>query len=89
MSRFYRYLGVLEVISLFINTCSIQAVPAEQVAPNNVTYEIVLGKSLSDKDVAGFIVSNNCSSAMPYILCKEVGMALLIDTNQIVEGVIC
>jgi hypothetical protein len=47
----------------------------------------LLGKSLTDKVVADFIASNNCSSAAQFQLCEDVGVALLIDLNQIVETV--
>jgi hypothetical protein len=40
-----------------------------------------------DKDVVDFIAENKCSSATPYILCMDVGMALLIGSSHIVEGV--
>jgi hypothetical protein len=48
---------------------------------------LVLGKSLTDKVVADFIANSHCSVTMPYIYCKEAGMDLLVDSNQIVESV--
>lgn len=79
---------VLAVISLFFTGCSAQTVQTQSQA-NSVSaaasYQAVLGKSLSDKDVADFMAINNCSSATQFQLCQDAGMAFWIDSNQIVE----
>jgi hypothetical protein len=57
------------------------------VTANSAPYQDLLGKPLTDERVAEFITDNHCSSVHPYILCMETGMALLIGTDEIVEGV--
>lgn len=90
MNQRFKALRFLIMIALFATACGTQAVPMqpkEQGTGKVAPYQDVLGKSLTEKVVADFITSNHCSSIMPYILCKEVGMDLLLDSNQLVEGV--
>jgi hypothetical protein len=47
----------------------------------------MLGKSFHDEVVTEFIADNHCSLTMPYVFCKEVGMDLLMDSDQIVISV--
>jgi hypothetical protein len=54
--------------------------PGAGIAP----CEALPGKSLTDQDAADFIVSNNCSSTVKFQLCSDAGVALLIDSNQII-----
>ena len=82
--------SILAVLPLLIVSCQLQAAqtqPEEQRAQKVVPYKTVLGKSLADKEVASFIVSNNCSSAAQFQLCKQIGVALLIASDQIVKTV--
>jgi hypothetical protein len=72
------------LITLFIVSCSPHTI---QSAPADAPYEVLLGKPLTDKAVKNFIISNHCSISSPYILCEEAGIDLLIDSNQIVDGV--
>jgi len=90
MNKLFRSVILLGAISLFATACGAQGIQAERgegAVPKATTYEAVLGKSLSDKDVADFIASNNCSSGGPFQVCKETGMALWIDSSQIVKTV--
>jgi len=90
MNKLFRSLGILAALILFISACSAlvaQAHPEEHKAPRVALYEDVLGKSLADQEVVDFIARNNCSSAAMFKLCKDVGVALLINVNQIVETV--
>jgi hypothetical protein len=90
MNKLYRSLTILAAITLFITACSTQAAqaqPAEPAVPEAITYKTLLGKSLNDKEVIDFIVSNNCSSVGQFQQCKEVGMALWINLEQVVESV--
>jgi hypothetical protein len=76
------------IIMLFTTACGPgKSVTDEEAAPNPAPYRDVLGRLLTDQPVADFINSNQCSSVLPYFLCKEKGMALLISSNQQVEGV--
>lgn len=87
MNKLYGYLCVLAVITLSINACAMQSVQAERGASKSLTYKDVLGKSLLDETVADFIASNNCSRAHKFLLCKAAGMALWMDSNQMIETV--
>lgn len=90
MNKLYRSLGMLAAITLFICACGArvaQAPPKERGAPRIALYEDVLGRSLTDQEVAHFIASNHCSSADRFQLCKEIGMALRLTSNQVVETV--
>jgi hypothetical protein len=90
MKKRFQTLKALIVIALFTTACgtqSVRAKAAEQTAGKMAPYEIVLGESLTDPVVADFLASNNCSSTLQFRLCKDVGMALLLDSNQVVETV--
>lgn len=90
MNMFIRILRLFATLPLLIVSCSlhtVQAQPGGQVTKNTAPYANLLGKSLTDKVVADFLTTNNCSSAAQYQLCEEVGVALLINLNQIVETV--
>jgi hypothetical protein len=50
-------------------------------------YEVLLGKSLTDRAVADFIASNNCAMTEPYIYCTNVGMDLVMDSNETVVSI--
>ncbi len=78
----------LAALTPFVAACGAQSPQEhEQAVPEATSYQIILGKSLSDKDVAEFIVGNNCSSAGPFQVCKDAGMALWMDSNQVVKTV--
>jgi len=90
MNLFIRILRLFATLPLLIVSCTlhtVQAQPAGQVSKNTAPYANLLGKSLTDKVVADFIASNNCSSAAQFQLCEEVGVALLINLHQMVETV--
>ena len=81
---------VLAVLSLLLMGCSAQAIELEPKAnstPEAASYQAVLGKSLNDKDVADFMVANNCLSEAQFQVCREAGMAFWIDPNQNVDMV--
>jgi hypothetical protein len=90
MNTLFRIIGTFAAISLFISACGAlppQTGQAEQVAhaQRDAAFESMLGRPLTDEVVADFIVNNNCSRAAQFLLCKTAGMALWIDSNQIVE----
>jgi hypothetical protein len=90
MHKRFKSLSILAVITLFITACgtgAVQAQPEAQSTPKAVTYQALLGKSVSDKEVADFLVNNNCSSTSQFQVCKDVGMALWIAATQIVKTV--
>jgi hypothetical protein len=87
MGQRLKTLGFL-IIVFFVTACSTQAVLTEEEAtPDRAPYQGLIGRSLTDKKVADFLASNHCAATTPYLLCKETGMALLIGSNDIVEGV--
>jgi hypothetical protein len=90
MNVFINKLHIFALLSVLIVSCTlhtVQAQPEGRITKSTAPYANLLGKSLTDKVVADFIASNNCSSAAQYQLCEEVGVALLIDLNQMVESV--
>jgi hypothetical protein len=90
MSVFINRFRIFALLPLLTVSCSLHTVqiqPEEQVTKNTVSYVNLLGKSLTDRVVADFIASNNCSSAAQYQLCEDAGVALLIDLHQIVQTV--
>jgi len=84
MNKFFKALSFLAVIALFATACGAQAAQAAEPA---ISYQAVLGKSLNNKDVADFIASNNCSAANSFQLCQNAGVALWLDSDQMVKAV--
>jgi len=90
MNKSFPILSIFAAIALFATAYGalvVQAHPAEKVVSKAVTYQGVLGKSLNDQEVADFIASNKCSSAGSFQLCKNIGMALWLDSDQTVKSV--
>ena len=90
MNKSFPVLSILVAIALFVTAFGalvVQAQSANAAVPSAAAYQVVLGKSLNDKDVADFIASNNCSSAGSFQLCKSIGMALWLDADQKVKSV--
>ena len=82
--------SILAVLTFLMVSCQLQAAqvqPKEPMAQKVAPYKAVLGKSLTDQEVVSFVVSNNCSSAAQFQLCEDIGVALLIASNQIVKTV--
>ena len=78
------------MFALVTTSCSsvfFQIEPKEQTVEKIPLYELVLGKSLTDKVLADFVTNNHCSVVSPYIYCKETGMDLAMDPNQTVVSV--
>jgi hypothetical protein len=72
------------VSALFITSCSAQSV---QAASKPALYEALLGKSLADQEVIDFIATNDCSAAGQLRLCHEMGLALGLNSNRVVQTV--
>jgi hypothetical protein len=88
MTKRLRSLSILSVIIFLISACgpwAVQTQPKEQIAPKAAFYESILGRSVTDEAVADFVARNECSSANAFLLCQAAGMALWIDSNQVVE----
>jgi len=78
---------VFTLVTTACSTGSFQTESNEQTVTKIPLYKLMLGKPLTDNVVADFIASNHCAEVMPYMLCKEVGMDLMTDSNQIIVGV--
>ena len=90
MNKSFPILSILAAIVLFATAYGALVAQSQSVAlaaPNAATYEAVLGKSLNEKEVADFIASNHCSSTGQFQLCKNIGMALWLDSDQTVKSV--
>jgi hypothetical protein len=90
MSQRLKFFRFLLGVSIFTTACSAQTFLSqteEKSVSKAAPYEEVLGKSMTDALVVDFIASKQCSSVLPYVLCKEAGMALMIGSDQQVEGV--
>ena len=86
MTGLFKILGLI-VFTLVITSCGPVFFQTEQAPVKVPLYQLLLGKSSNDKVVADFIASNHCSATMPYIYCKEAGIDLLVDSNEIVVSV--
>jgi len=89
MYKPYRSFCLFTALALFLTACSLITGTQTETpsTPQVPLYETLLGKRVIDQEFADFIANNHCSSVMPYILCKQIGMALLIDSSQAVDGV--
>ena len=90
MKMFYEALCLLAAFAPFISACGTQVLPirsGERSARKSAPYEVILGKSMTDKVVADFIVNNHCYPADQFQLCKEIGMALWADSDQTVSTI--
>ena len=88
MNALIKLFGMLAITSLLVSGCAAQPAQAGQgdrAVPKTAIYESILGKPLSDKAVAEFLASNECSSADQFLLCNDAGMALWVDSNRVVE----
>ena len=88
INNFLKAAIFLSLVSFFIVGCSlhtIQPQTEERALPKATSYRVLLGKSITEKEVADFIVSNNCSGTVQSLLCKGAGMALWINPDQTLE----
>jgi len=91
MNKYFKILCVLTVMASFLSACTSQSVHAQPAMADTTAtaiYDVLLGKSLGDQDVADFIANNNCSTVEQFQLCRSAGMVLMMDANQKVESVI-
>jgi hypothetical protein len=80
----------LSVIPFFLVGCSLhttQPQTEKRVIPKAISYRVLLGKSITDSEVADFITSNTCSGTGQSQLCEDAGIALWINTDQTVETI--
>jgi len=86
MNKLFKTLSLLAVIACFATACIPAVVDVAQAAPAAAGYQTMLGKSVSDTEVANFMVSNGCSQTAWLYLCRPAGLALWTDADQIVKS---
>lgn len=82
MNKLFKTLSLLAAMAFFAIACSPQIA---QAAPGAASYQGMLGKSVSDQDVANFIVSNDCTQSGAFQLCRPAGLALWTDADRVVK----
>ena len=90
MNKFLKVVRLPLLASLLLGACNwhiTQPQTEQRALPTATSYRVLLGKSISEPEVADFIASNHCSGTMQSQLCKEAGMALWINTDQTVETI--
>ena len=85
MNKLFKTLSLLATIAFFASACVPPVVDVAQAAPAAPSYQVMLGKSVRDRDVADFIISNSCIPSGSFQLCKSAGLALRVDEDQFVE----
>ena len=88
MNKNLPILSIVIAVTLFVaayGALFVQA--ADPDTAKAAAYEAILGKSLTDKAVDDFIVSNRCSSKGQFQMCNEAGVALWISQDKKVETV--
>ena len=86
--RIFYALAAMALFASLFGAFVVQAQPAARAVPEAAVYKTLLGKSLDDADVAGFIASNRCSDVGQFQLCSDAGIALLMSQGQKVETVL-
>jgi hypothetical protein len=90
MNVLFKVFAILGAVSLLVSGCASLPVQAGQDAravSETAEYQSILGKTLTDSDVTEFLASNHCSTADQFLLCHAAGLALWIDSNQVVETI--
>ena len=96
MNKLFKTLSFLAVMTLLITACGAQAIEslpeepaalAELIPVTAMTYDALLNKSSTDRDVADFLTRNGCSPLEELQLCRSAGMALRMDADQKVRSV--
>lgn len=90
MNKLLKHISFPVVAWFLITACgawSGQGQPEEQPVPKAAVYEVLLGKSLNDKEVVEFISNNHCTASGSFQLCQSAGLALWLDAARIVRTV--
>lgn len=91
MNKFLNITSFLVVIALVFPACTSQSAhtqPTKADTTATAIYDVLLGKSLGDQEVADFIANNDCSPIEQFQLCRPAGVVLLMDADQKVESLI-
>jgi hypothetical protein len=90
MNKLLNVYRMLILVAFLTPACGLQGTQPGTAKGNETApalYERVLGKSLADAGVVDFLSSNNCESASPFRLCKEMGMAFWVNPAHRIETV--
>jgi hypothetical protein len=87
MNKLFKTLSLLAAMAFLVAACAPAAVDAAEAAPEEASYQAMLGRPLSDQTVTDFIASNNCAQAGSFHLCQPAGLALWTDADQTVKTV--
>ena len=85
--RFQILTALIALFAAAYGALALQGQSAALATPKAAAYEAVLGKSLTDQDVADFITSNRCSSVRQFQMCNDAGIVLWLGLGQEVEAV--
>lgn len=85
MTKYRKSLVIFLLLVSLTTSCSTTSPSATKDEAS--AYLEVLGKSITDEAVSSFFSSNECVAAMQFQVCKSAGMALGLDSGQIVKTV--
>jgi hypothetical protein len=86
MNKLFTTLSILAAIAIFTTACGAQIAQAAESDPAAFGYQSVLGKSVTEQNVAE-LIDSNCTQAGSFQICQRAGFALWVDPNQIVQFV--
>src|SRR5512143_180647 len=87
MGRFYRYIFVLAMFSLFFTSCTTQSAQIKQIKPEVVKYQDLLDETFSNDDIQNWTTKNDCIFAERLLSCQNLGIALWLNSEHVVKTV--
>ena len=84
MNKPFTILITLVAVTLLGTACSAKTVEA---APELTWVESMIGRSMTDREVADFLTRNNCASLEQFRLCKDAGLTFEVSPDQEVKTV--
>src|SRR5512133_1856988 len=85
MNKLFNPLSFLMAMAFLLTACATAVAQTVKAAPAEANYQSMLGRSVNDRSVANFIASNDCDQSGSFQLCRNAGLALWMDQNQIVR----
>jgi len=83
MNKFFKFLSVLAVITLFTTAYKAQTTRAAMT----VDHRVILEYSLNDTSVARFVVNHNCAASGNFLICPETGVVLHMNQPNLIGQV--
>jgi len=87
MNRRIKTFGLLVALTVVVTLFGVRAIQAQKAVPQPIDYRNLLGKSRNDQAIVNLIAIDGCVEELPYLLCREAGMALWLDSNQSVRKI--